>query len=450
VIAAPRLVIIVVCWFAMIVRAATAAPEVPRYALAPGQELRYHMAWSIHDSRGKRTTISDVRTDVTIWIIRANSDGSYRAVVNQEDVTARTTDGARQPGQQTTEISYADIFPDGRIRPSKATENRVIPGILFPPLPRDAAQAKEGWEATSQLCHFACKLVSASPDFRFVATLETPFNRTDLETRTIQYRFDAARGFIVKSEDAFGRTSGLIEDGKGTFELLSVKTIAADELSPLANDADVYFAAVESYSALLTAAEKATPDDAGRMLSAAKTNLDSSLAQLSTPDFKAAADRFLKRHTAWAREAIDAARANPIGKPAPAFETTDIDGKKVRLADFHGKVVVLDFWYRTCGWCIAAMPQINELVDDFAGQPVVILGMNVDRDPADARYVIEKMGLKYPTLRAEPLAQKFAVDGFPTLIVIDQQGIIRDVHGGYSKTLRAEVGGVIGKLLQAQ
>jgi hypothetical protein len=76
--------------------------------------------------------------------------------------------------------------------------------------------------------------------------------------------------------------------------------------------------------------------------------------------------------------------------------------------------------------------------------------MSVDRDPVDARFVIEQMDLKYATLRAEPLAQKFSVNAFPTLIVIDRQGIIRDFQVGYSTTLRTEVGGVIGKLLPSQ
>ena len=50
-----------------------------------------------------------------------------------------------------------------------------------------------------------------------------------------------------------------------------------------------------------------------------------------------------------------------IGKPAPDFELTGVDGKTVVLKDLRGRVVVLDFWYRDCGWCITAMPQVIEL-----------------------------------------------------------------------------------------
>jgi peroxiredoxin len=157
----------------------------------------------------------------------------------------------------------------------------------------------------------------------------------------------------------------------------------------------------------------------------------------------------IKQHEQMAKYTLDDAerRAKVMGQPAAEFETTDLNGKKVKLADLRGQVVVLDFWYRGCGWCVKAMPQMNELAADFAGQPVAIFGMNTDRDEADARFVIEKMALKYPNLKAEGLPQKFGVQGFPTLIIVDQQGRVHDIHVGYSPTLRDDVGKVIRELL---
>ena len=78
-------------------------------------------------------------------------------------------------------------------------------------------------------------------------------------------------------------------------------------------------------------------------------------------------------------------RAKVLGKPAAEFETKAIDGKEVKLASLRGQVVVLDFWYRGCGWCIKAMPQMNQLAADFAGKPVTIFGMNTDREEKDER-----------------------------------------------------------------
>ena len=100
---------------------------------------------------------------------------------------------------------------------------------------------------------------------------------------------------------------------------------------------------------------------------------------------------------------------------------------------------MLDFWYRGCGWCIRAMPQMKEIAAHFKDQPVTVFGMNTDSDQADAQLVIDKLKLNYPNLKAEGIPSKYSVQGFPTLLIIDQKGILRDIHTGYSPTLKEEV-----------
>jgi thiol-disulfide isomerase/thioredoxin len=136
-----------------------------------------------------------------------------------------------------------------------------------------------------------------------------------------------------------------------------------------------------------------------------------------------------------------------VNKPAATWTTTDLDGHKHALEDYRGKVVALDFWYRGCGWCMRAMPQIKELADQFRGQPVVILGMNTDQQDKDAKFVIDKLQLNYPTLHGTGIPEKYGVQGFPTFIVIDQKGIVRERHVGYSPTLREEMAKTISGLL---
>jgi thiol-disulfide isomerase/thioredoxin len=136
-----------------------------------------------------------------------------------------------------------------------------------------------------------------------------------------------------------------------------------------------------------------------------------------------------------------------VNKPAPTWTTTDLDGQKHALEDYRGKVVALDFWYRGCGWCMRAMPQIKALADQFRGQPVVILGMNTDQQDKDAKFVVDKLQLNYPTLHATGIPEKYDVQGFPTFIVIDQKGIVRARHVGYSPTLREEMAKTISNLL---
>ena len=136
-----------------------------------------------------------------------------------------------------------------------------------------------------------------------------------------------------------------------------------------------------------------------------------------------------------------------LGTASEDWTTTDLNGKSHSLQDYRGKVVILDFWYRGCGWCIRAMPQVKEVATRFEGEPVVVFGMNTDRKDEDATFVVEKMGLKYPNLKATGLPEKYKVNGFPTLLILDQEGVIRDIHVGYSPTLRDDVVQAVERLL---
>ena len=75
---------------------------------------------------------------------------------------------------------------------------------------------------------------------------------------------------------------------------------------------------------------------------------------------------------------------------------------------------------------------------------------NTDADERDARFVIDKMGLNYPTLKAMKIPQKYTVSAFPTLLIVDQEGVLRDIHVGYSPTLREEVVRSVENLLKKQ
>ena len=117
-----------------------------------------------------------------------------------------------------------------------------------------------------------------------------------------------------------------------------------------------------------------------------------------------------------------------------------LDGKEHALADYRGKVVVMDFWYRGCGWCVKAMPQMNALAEQYAGKPVAILGMNNDAKMEDARFVADVMALKYGTILVDrDFPGKCGVQGFPTVIVVDPEGKVRDLHVGYSADLREKL-----------
>ena len=185
------------------------------------------------------------------------------------------------------------------------------------------------------------------------------------------------------------------------------------------------------------------------VLSRAEKTLKDAREQLTVPVLREQIDEQLKSHSRMAGYYAEEAknRAAVLGHPAADWETKDLDGKAHSLKGYRGKVVILDFWYRGCGWCIRAMPQVKELAEEFKGEPVAVLGMNTDRDVKDAKFVVDEMSLNYPVLKAEGIPEKYKVRGFPTLIIVDQNGKVADIHVGYSPTLRADVAKSVRKLL---
>ena len=239
--------------------------------------------------------------------------------------------------------------------------------------------------------------------------------------------------------------------GTGSTELTGVEKRDAAWLKAFAPAADRYFAASKAYEKATEAASKDAAK-ADSLLADAKKALEKARDAIDHPIFREQLDRQIAEHASMASYYADSAkrRAEVLGKPAAEWELKGLDGKTHSLTGYRGKVVVLDFWYRGCGWCIKAMPQVNALAEQFQGRPVAVLGMNTDRKEEDAKLVTEVMNLKYQTLRAEGIPEKYHVQGFPTLIIIDPEGKVRDVHVGYSPTLQTDVAKVIEGLLPAK
>lgn len=424
----------------------------PRYRFQPGQELEFRSSSVFKYGEGEKAGEHGSQSDWTAWVLRANSDGSFRVVLREKNVFSQTRQGKKNDQPAQTRIVYADIFPDGRVQMNKTIQYRGHPGALFPRLPGDAAQAKAGWESVQDDDRTDFKPLEPTGGFVFEAVKHSPMDKIYLSSSKSKYTFDPAKGFVIRAESE--STQGYGFDGKGTgkTELVSVKMLESPAIHAFADAADKYFAAVAAYDDKIEVAGKAPSEEAKALLAKAVEGLKAAVPGIKNEELQANLAKKVTEHDQTAKYSLEDAqkRAKFLGKPASEFETTDIDGKKVKLADLRGKVVVLDFWYRGCGWCVKAMPQMNQLAEDFAGKPVAIFGMNTDRNEADAKFVIEKMGLKYPTLKAQGQPEKFGVQGFPTLIVIDQQGRVLDIHVGYSPTLRDDVGKQIRDLLASK
>jgi cytochrome c biogenesis protein CcmG/thiol:disulfide interchange protein DsbE len=127
--------------------------------------------------------------------------------------------------------------------------------------------------------------------------------------------------------------------------------------------------------------------------------------------------------------------------PAPEFKLAGLEGKPLSLADFHGKVVLLNFWATWCGPCRAEIPDLVELQKKYNGQ-LQIVSLIVDDDDQDAlKKFVTESGINYPVAIApdEIRLQYGGIAALPTSFVIDAEGRVVQKHEGLRNPVLYEV-----------
>jgi thiol-disulfide isomerase/thioredoxin len=137
--------------------------------------------------------------------------------------------------------------------------------------------------------------------------------------------------------------------------------------------------------------------------------------------------------------------AGEIDSHLPDFSVQDLQGREISSADLRGKVVLIDFWATWCQPCKKEMPGYQKLLDRYGSRGFVVIGFKFDTmmDMEDPILFAKKIGVRYPLAVADDdLKQKFGgIEGLPTTLLYDHQGILRKKVIGfeYTKVIESEL-----------
>ncbi|MBI5833990.1 MAG: redoxin domain-containing protein [Armatimonadetes bacterium] len=117
------------------------------------------------------------------------------------------------------------------------------------------------------------------------------------------------------------------------------------------------------------------------------------------------------------------------GEQAPAFEGKTADGKTIRLADYQGKVLLVDFWATWCGPCMADLPNLKALLERYRDKGLEVVAVSLDSDAAKLKATMTDKGMWWPSLFdgqgwGNAIAGQFNVKAIPQALLIGKEGVI--------------------------
>ncbi|HHM04367.1 MAG TPA: TlpA family protein disulfide reductase [Gammaproteobacteria bacterium] len=125
--------------------------------------------------------------------------------------------------------------------------------------------------------------------------------------------------------------------------------------------------------------------------------------------------------------------AQSLEGPAPDFTLKSAGGENLKLSEFYGDVVMVNFWASWCGPCRQEMPLLDDLYQRYHELGFTILGVNVEEDPAQARRLLKEIPVSFPILfdSEQKVSAAYDVIAMPSTVLIDRDGQLRYLHKGY-------------------
>jgi peroxiredoxin len=131
--------------------------------------------------------------------------------------------------------------------------------------------------------------------------------------------------------------------------------------------------------------------------------------------------------------ATSLASSDLTGQAAPDFALKSSSGDNVRLSEYRGDVVMVNFWATWCGPCRQEMPLLDELYSRYERVGFSLLGVNIDDDSRKAMNMVSELGVSFPVLfdARKEVSKLYKVEAMPVTVLIDREGTVRYVHHGY-------------------
>ena len=134
---------------------------------------------------------------------------------------------------------------------------------------------------------------------------------------------------------------------------------------------------------------------------------------------------------------LSPAMAGLSGATAPDFALKSATGKNLRLSEYRGEVVLINFWASWCGPCRQEMPALDELHKRYQSLGFTVLGVNVEEDSHKARDVLNDLNISFPVLFDDhsTVSRLYDISAMPSTVLVDRNGTVRYLHKGYQPGL---------------
>ena len=137
--------------------------------------------------------------------------------------------------------------------------------------------------------------------------------------------------------------------------------------------------------------------------------------------------------------AASAVSAGMKQSSAPDFTLKSHEGENIRLSEYRGEVVLINFWASWCGPCRQEMPVLSALHDKYRALGFTVLGVNVESDTRKARKLLQDRPVSFPVVfdSDSVVSKQYDVVAMPSTVLVDRDGNMRYLHKGYKPGLEA-------------